>query len=175
MTNHEIMKKSIMSNVVSALAEKGFTGKYPHYRRIDRDCIELITFQTNKWGGSFTVEVSAIFPHSNDTNCTHKQIETESVTAWDTNNRYRLKGMYDGWFYYHDLYAKRVLGFGKVYHSVSENRKSSFVVPKGYRLVQEFSEEKAKAVCDEVNLQLKKAYKWLEKFKKRHSDRQSFG
>ena len=66
MTNRELMKKHILSNVVSRLLENGFTGKYPHFRRIDGDCIELITFQTNKWGGSFTVEVSAIFPYAKD-------------------------------------------------------------------------------------------------------------
>ncbi len=162
------MKKYILSNVVPALLENDFTGKYPHYRRIDGDCIELITFQTNKWGESFTVEVSTIFPHAKDSNCALEIIEAEKVTAWDTNNRYRLKGMYDGWFYYQDLYAKRIIGFGKDYLAVSEKQKEGFAVPKGYKLVQEFNEETAKNICNEVNLQLKKAYKWLKKNKKAH-------
>jgi hypothetical protein len=66
MTKRELMKNHILSNVVSRLLENDFTGKYPHFRRVDRDCIELITFQTNKWSSSFTVEVSAIFPHGKD-------------------------------------------------------------------------------------------------------------
>lgn len=168
MKNRELMKKYILSNVASILLENGFTGNYPHFRRINGDCIELITFQTNKSGGSFTVEVSAIFPHAKDSNCALEIIDTENVTAWDTNNRYRLKGMYDGWFYYQDLYAKRIIGFGKDYLAVSEKNKEDFVVPKGYKLVQEFNEETAKNICNVVNIQLEKAYKWLEKFKKAH-------
>ena len=168
MTNRELMKNHILSNVVSRLLENDFTGKYPHFRRVDRDCIELITFQTNKWGSSFTVEVSAIFPHAKDSNCALESIDIEKVTVWNTNNRYRLKGMYDGWFYYQDLYAKRIIGFGKDYLAVSEKKKEDFVVPKGYKLVQEFNEETAKNICNVVNIQLEKAYKWLEKFKKAH-------
>ena len=50
----------------------------------------------------------------------------------------------------------------------SEKKKEDFVVPKGYKLVQEFNEETAKNICNVVNIQLEKAYKWLEKFKKAH-------
>ena len=168
MTNRERMKKYVLSNVVPMLLGNGFTGMYPHYRKIDGNCIELITFQTNKWGGSFTVEVSAIFPHAKDSNCAHDTIEAEKVTVWDTNNRYRLKGMYDGWFHYNDLYAKRIFGFVKDYLAVSEKQKEDFAVPIGYKLVQEFNEETAINICNEVNIQLKEAYKWLENVKMAH-------
>lgn len=168
MTNPELMKEYILSFVVPSFIENGFTGKFPHYRKNDSDCIELITFQTNKHGGSFTVEVSAIFPRAKDTNCALESIEAQNVTVWDTNNRYRLKGTYDGWFYYNDLYAKRIIGFGKDYFEVSEKTKGKSYVPNGYKLVQEFNEETAKSICNEVNRQMEKAYKWLGKFKKSH-------
>ena len=166
MTNRELMKKYILSSVVPSFIDRGFTGQFPHYRKVGQDCIELITLQTNKCGGSFTVEVSAIFPCANDKNCAPGSIDGESVTVWDTNDRYRLKGTYDGWFYYHDLYMKRILGFGKDYLTVSEKRKEGSAAPKGYKLVQEFDEETAKCICDEVNRQMNKAYKWLERFKR---------
>jgi len=166
MSNREIMKKHLLSYVVSPLLADGFTGRFPHYRRIGQDCVELVTFQWNKYGGSFTVEVSAVFPNYKDTNCASESIDVCSVNVWETNRRYRLKGMYGGWFYHCDLYAKRIIGFGKGYLTVSEKQKSDFVVPKGYKLVQKFDEETAQKVCDAVNLQLKTAFRWLEKFKK---------
>ncbi len=162
MTNQELMKKYLLSDVASALLADGFTGTYPHYRKLGRDCIELVTFQTNKYGGSFTVEVSAVFPNRKDTNCAMEKINPDAVNVWDTNLRYRLKGMYDGWFYYQDLYVKRIWGLGKVYFEASEKRKT---VPSGYRLVQKFNEDTARQICDEVNRQLTKAFKWLKKLK----------
>lgn len=162
-TNREMMKKYLLLNVVAPLLEKGFAGQFPHYRRISRDWVELVTFQRNKYGGSFTVEVSAVFPNYKDTNCAAESLDVNTVTVWETNRRYRLKGMYDRWFYYRDLYAKRVLGFGKVYLPVGDKD----TVPKGYKPVQKFNEETAKKICDTVNAQMKAAFRWLNRFKKR--------
>ena len=167
MTNAQIMKKHLEAKVIQPLLDRGFTGKYPHFRKEDDDCIELITFQTNKYGGSFTVEVSAVFPNRDNKNFVmYEGLIADRLNVWNTNERYRLKGMYDGWFYYHDLYMKRILGFGKDYLTVSEKRKEGSAAPKGYKLVQEFDEETAKRICDEVNRQMNKAYKWLERFKR---------
>lgn len=168
MTNREIMKKHLLSDVVSALIADGFTGAYPHYRKLGPDCIELVTFQTNKHGGSFTVEVSAVFPSRKNTNCVSEEIVPDTVNVWDTNLRYRLKGMYDGWFYFQDLYVKRIWGLGKVYFEASGEQKN---FPSGYRLVQAFNETTAKKICAEVNAQLVKAYKWLKRFKEENIQR----
>ena len=162
MSNREMMKKQLLSNVVAPLLEVGFTGQFPHYRRNFQDCVELVTFQWNKYGGAFTVEVTAVFPNHKDTNCAAERIDVNRVTVWETNRRYRLKGTYDRWFYYQDLYAKRILDFGKDYLPVED--KDS--VPKGYKLVQKFNEDTAKKICDTVNRQLKDAFRWLEKFEK---------
>lgn len=99
MTNRQIMLKVLNKNVIPSLLEQGFTGKHPHYRREKDNCIEFISFDTNKWGGSFTIEVSAIFPDSKFTNCLD---DTLAEDVWGTSNRYRLDGLLDGWFYYDD-------------------------------------------------------------------------
>ena len=52
MTNNEIMKSYLRKYVFPGLYEKGFTGKWPHFRRELDDCIELITFQINGAGPS---------------------------------------------------------------------------------------------------------------------------
>ena len=64
MTNIQIMKKALHVSVIKELCDKGFTGKWPHFRREHEGYIELLSFQINKWGGSFTVELSAVFPLS---------------------------------------------------------------------------------------------------------------
>ncbi len=176
MNNNAKMKYYLSKNVFPLLIEKGFTGKYPHFRKVNENSIHLISFQTNKWGGSFTVEVSAVFPKlknrnfsSQDMNSVEWNSLTEDVlNVWYTNERYRLKGMYDGWFYYRDLYAKRVLGFGKCYLDVSEKQVADFVPSKGYKLVQKFNNQTAAYICNEVNNQLIDAFRWLEKFEKKN-------
>lgn len=90
----------------------------------------------------------------------------ERLTVWDTDERYRLKGMYDGWFYYRDLYSKFVLGFGRVYADISET-KTVVDLPKGYKQIQKFDEKTAERICFEVNKQLEKAFKWLAEVEKR--------
>ncbi len=169
MTNNEIMKSYLKKIVIAPLLEEGFKGKYPHFRKTFTDHIELISIQTNKWGGSFTIEVSCVFPDSPNKNYVEWDgLGIEQLTVWNTNERYRLEGMYDGWFYYRDLYAKRTIFFGKIYHNVSEKHAANFVPPRGYRLVQKFNDETAVEICNEINRQLITAFKWLRKFEKKN-------
>lgn len=167
MTNKEKMLSYLKTRTIPLLHQRGFTGKYPNFRCVRNDCIELISFQTNKWGGSFTAEVSVAFPESEKPNFKlydGMTIETLDVTA--TNERYRLPGMFDGWFYYSDVYQKRTLLFGCDYHSVSEKERDTFSPPRGYKLVQKFNDATAEKICGEVNRQLEKAFGWMEKFEK---------
>ncbi|MBE6677535.1 MAG: DUF4304 domain-containing protein [Ruminococcaceae bacterium] len=169
MTNNEKMKSYFKKLVIAPLFEEGFTGKYPHFRRVQKDCIELISVQTNKWGGSFTIEVSAVFPNSNNKNYAQWEgLTVNQLTVWNTNERYRLKGMYNGWFYYRNLYAKRTLLFGKNYYDVPEKHAFDFIPPRGYKLVQKFDDNTAIEICNEVNKQFFKAFKWLNRFEKRN-------
>ena len=164
MTNSQIMKKHLEAKVINPLLEKGFVGKYPHFRKEKDDCIELISFQNNKHGGSFTVEVSAIFPDKTEKNFDSSDgLPLDSVTVFDTNGRYRLKGTFDGWFYTRDLYSKYVFGLGKVYFEADEKNTP---VPKCYKLVQKFDENTADRICEEINKQLVKAFKWMERLEK---------
>ena len=171
MTNIQLMRKCLETKVIQPLIDQGYIGKYPHFKREKENCIELITFQTNKHGGSFTVEVSAVFPNKENKNYVlYNDKEIKDLNVWDTNIRYRLKGMYDGWFYYRDLYSKYIFGFGKDYIDISEN-KTPASVPAGYKLVQKFDENTANQICQEVNKQLTKAFKWLQKFEKTNQNK----
>ena len=168
-TNNQIMKKHLQANVIQSLLSQGFTGKYPHFRREKENCIELISFQTNNYGGSFAVEVSAVFPDGENKNFVFWEgLTVDELNVWHTDKRYRLKGMYNGWFYYRDVYSKYVFGLGRDYLDISENDEHSSI-PKGYKLVQQFDENIADRICEEINKQIKKAWKWLQKFENSNS------
>ena len=170
MGNRQIMLSALKKHTFSALAGLGFTGKYPNFRRKLDHCIELISFQTNKWGGSFTIEVSAVFPGYEITNYTlYEGVTEETFGVEATIKRHRLPGMFDGWFYYRDVYRKRTLFFGSVYYDVPEKDATHFVPPRGYKPVQIFSEDTAAAICKEINRQLEDAYQWLQDFERRHN------
>ena len=44
--------------VVPFLREKGFSGSFPHFRRFSDNEVDLLTFQFDKWGGGFLIEIS---------------------------------------------------------------------------------------------------------------------
>lgn len=168
MSQSQKMKKALEKNVVSRLRDRGFDGKYPHYKKEYPDRIELVSFMTNKWGNSFTVEVSAVFfdESKRDSNfCSSSFKNIHNATVWDTNIRYRLKGNFDGWFYYSDLYRQRI-GINTFYNAVSEKKAVTYVPQKGEKLTQRADEGIYEKVCVEVNCQMEKAFSWLEAFYK---------
>lgn len=165
MSNREVMLSALKEHTFPLLNEKGFTGKYPNFRRKLDGCIELISFQANKWGGSFTIEVSAVFPGSSTPNYTlYDGVSEDTFGVEATDKRYRLHGMYAGWFYYRDVYQKSTLFLGKVYHDVPEKEAAHFIPPKGYKLVQRFGKNTAIEICKEINRQMELAYTWLADF-----------
>ena len=168
MSQSQKMRKALYKYVIPNLTEKGFVGEYPHYKKIYDDRIELLVFQTNKWGNSFTVEVSTVFlPKSKrDSNFGSGEFETiENATVWDTNLRYRLKGMFDGWFYYTDVYKQKIIGT-TFYNAVSEKKAQNYIPEKNEVLVQKAGDEIYHKVCEEVNRQMPKAFKWWDAFNK---------
>ena len=170
MTNRQIMLNALKKYTFPVLMAQGFTGKYPNFRRKLDNCIELISFFTNKWGGSFTIEVSAVFPNSENKNYTlYNGVTEETFGVEATNRQYRLPGMFDGWFYYRDIYCKRSLFLGKIYYDVPEKESEDFIPSKGYRLVQKFNEDTAAQICKEINKQFEKANKWLTDFERAES------
>lgn len=165
MTNREIMLKALNKTVIKDLKEQGFTGKYPHFKKKKEDCIELISFQANKYGGSFTMEVSAVFPDSKVTNLSdlNAQVDENDIEVACTNQRYRLKGIFDGWFYYRDVY-KLPDGY---YEDIPESRAEAFIPPEKWELMQSFDEITAENVCEEISLQLDDAFEWLHNFERK--------
>jgi len=113
-TEREKMIETLKEHVVPVLKARGFKGSFPHFRRITDTGIHLLTFQFDKWGGSFVVEIGACSPHG-VTMHWGEQIPPTKVTAHHVSRRQRLGAsgdQTDHWF----RYDKRgLLSFGDPY------------------------------------------------------------
>lgn len=85
----EMMNNALKKVAVSFLREQGFRGTLPHFRRKNKTNIDLITFQFNRWGGSFVVELATCSVEG-VTTYWGEQIQPNKVTAHDVNERFRL-------------------------------------------------------------------------------------
>jgi Domain of unknown function (DUF4304) len=114
----DAMKAAIQAIVVPVLRQAGFRGSAPHFRRILEDRIDLLTFQFDKWGGGFVIEISKC-PPSGFTTHWGKVISPSKVSAQDISPNQRLriqpepKYGTDSWFRFeqgdYDSVAKSVL------------------------------------------------------------------
>ncbi|MFS0861071.1 DUF4304 domain-containing protein [Fredinandcohnia sp. 179-A 10B2 NHS] len=97
----KMIDNALKIGVVPFLRENGFKGSFPHFRRKTETNIELVTFQFNRWGGSFVVEL-ATCPLEGVTTSWGELIPPNKVTAHDVNQRFRLgarsKGAEGKWF-----------------------------------------------------------------------------
>lgn len=83
---------ALKDTVVPALRELGFSGSFPHFRRPSGDRIDLLSFQFDRWGGGFVIEISKC-PKSGITTHWGDTIPANQVRAIDLHpdNRYRIK------------------------------------------------------------------------------------
>ncbi|MFF2755883.1 DUF4304 domain-containing protein [Psychrobacillus sp. NPDC058041] len=87
--DRDCMISSLKKIVIPTLREKGFKGSFPHFRRIKENKIDLLTFQFDRYGGGFVIEVAVCRPNG----VTHhwgEKVPLNKVTAHDLNNRPRL-------------------------------------------------------------------------------------
>ena len=80
--DRDAMNAALSEIVVPVLRSKGFKGSLPHFRRIANGTAELLTFQFDKWGGRFVIEIARC---SDQGYTMHwgKHIPANKVTAWD--------------------------------------------------------------------------------------------
>ena len=167
------MKQALNMTVIPALRRDGFTGSYPHFRRRRDNRIELLSFQTNKWGGSFRVEASVVFPDAEGKltnfltageNGMRYQLsgkEFDTVSVRNTSFRYSFPGVFDGWFYYIDVYRCYDPVFKRFCYRPFGDRTGA-EKPHGLfvRHVWKNDETIYQRVCTEVEKQLPGACAW---------------
>ena len=100
------MNSAIQKYVLPVLRDKGFKGSFPHFRRILKEEIHLITFQFDKNGGAFVIELAKTDNQPLQT-AWETLIEPSKITAHDLTDRIRLhpngilkNSSTDEWFRY---------------------------------------------------------------------------
>lgn len=85
------MNQALKTIVLPVLRAKGFNGSFNHFRRINKDSVDLLTFWFSNYGGEFCIDIAK---------CSEKGvvgvrgniIPANKVKAWDFNDpRVRLK------------------------------------------------------------------------------------
>jgi hypothetical protein len=82
------MIETLKEYVVPDLRERGFKGSFPHFRRPTERAIHLLTFQFDKCGGGFTIEI-ATCPPDGVTMHWGEHIPPTKVRAWDVYPSHR--------------------------------------------------------------------------------------
>jgi hypothetical protein len=105
-TERNEMIKSLKEFVFPDFRKSGFTGSFPHFRRATNERLNLLTFQFDRYGGAFVIEIA---------NCTlngfvthwGKIIPPKKITAHDLAKRMRIQSNMntpdsspDHWFRY---------------------------------------------------------------------------
>jgi hypothetical protein len=99
----DAMDATLKALVFPALRGIGFNGSFPHFRRATNDVVELLTFQFDRSGGGFVIEIARCAT-SGYTTTWGKHIPPSKVRAWDLHpdQRHRIQprigGGTDAWF-----------------------------------------------------------------------------
>ena len=85
----EKMIATLKEHLLPVLKDRGFKGSFPHFRRPTDTAIHLLTFQFDKWGGGFAVEIASC-PVEGVTMHWGEHIPPAKVSAHDVTHRLRL-------------------------------------------------------------------------------------
>ena len=118
------MIKNLNEIVVPALRQINFKGSFPHFRRFTSERINLLTFQFDRSGGGFVIEIANCKPDGFTTSW-GQEIKPNKLTAHDLNNRKRIQSnmktessLTDDWFRYDKKYF---LGLRDIYKKVCKD------------------------------------------------------
>ncbi|MEY4875870.1 MAG: hypothetical protein RL708_1019 [Bacteroidota bacterium] len=133
-SSKEEMVKHLKKLVVPHLRQIDFTGSFPHFRRLTSDRVNFLTFQFDRHGGGFVIEIA------NAKNETFKryggiEIEPNKLNAHALTKRKRIQANMkdesttDSWFRYDKKY---LLGFGNIYLKVCKDVLSKLDIANSY-------------------------------------------
>jgi hypothetical protein len=104
MEDRRQMLDALKTILIPTLKGDGFSGSFPHHRRRGPEFYDLLTFQFDKHGGGFAVELARCLPSGIERPMGH--IEAGKARAWDRHPTYRKRiqprpgGGADTWFRY---------------------------------------------------------------------------
>src|SRR5262245_39270311 len=96
------MRMALNRIVVPELQRRGFTGTLPHFRRVMGARLAVLSFQFDKWGGRFTINLS-VAPAAGFTTQWGEFIPPDKLTTdYDTGPATRIHpgsdGQTESWF-----------------------------------------------------------------------------
>jgi hypothetical protein len=110
--------------VVPVLRQLSFKGSFPHFRRLSADRLNLLTFQFDKYGGGFVIEIANCKPEGYRTSW-GKEIKPDKLTVHDLNIRKRIQSNIeasgsstDDWFRYD---KKPLTETGDIYQEICKD------------------------------------------------------
>ena len=129
------MIKNLNEIVVPILRKLNFKGSFPHFRRVTIDRLNLLTFQFDRSGGGFVIEIANC--NCGDFKTSYgREIKQNNLTAHDLNKRKRIQSNMDtnsslisDWFRYD---KKHIFGFGDIYKKVCKDVLSKLDIAKDY-------------------------------------------
>lgn len=137
------MKNALTEYFVPVIEEMGFSGGFPHYRRIRDKRVDLLSIVFDKWGGSFKVEISYADMSGGDSNLLFpvNDINPDELTIFKTKRNYKLPSS-DDWFSFCDTVRVKTEN-GEALYSLTQKQKESFLanIPKSrYEIVKKVDE-----------------------------------
>jgi Domain of unknown function (DUF4304) len=128
------MDKALAEIVIPVLRQLGFKGSFPHFRRFTNDRINLLTFQFDRYGGGFVIEI-ANAKLEDFTTSWGKKIEQKKLTAHNLYKRKRIQSTMDtpnslteDWF----RYDSRESSAPNIYVRVCKDVLSKFPIVEEY-------------------------------------------
>jgi hypothetical protein len=103
MADRKEMIAGLKTIVVPRLKLDGFSGSFPHFRRETPEFFDLMTFQFDRHGGGFVVEIARC-PLTGIDRPSLGHLEARKAKAWDRHPNYRKRiqpkqgGGVDSWF-----------------------------------------------------------------------------
>ena len=87
--NRKEIDTFLKKTIIPQFREAGFKGSFPHLRRITETSVDLITFQFDRYGSGFVIELAKT---KNEVFKTYwgKEILQSKLTAHDLNERTRI-------------------------------------------------------------------------------------
>jgi hypothetical protein len=83
------IKKALSRRVIPELRRLEFKGTFPHFRRVSNGKLNLFTFQFDKYGGGFIIEIANCNLEGYTTSW-GREIKPNKITVYDLPKRKRI-------------------------------------------------------------------------------------
>ncbi len=114
MSKSRTIRNALKKRLEPHLADEGFLGRYPHFRRPEGDMLHLLSVVHDKWGGGFVLEFGPHAPGPLKTSWGTVVAEEDLEIGYvPPGQRARLvatergQGMYEDFFRYDDIADQR--------------------------------------------------------------------